>query len=109
MPLGAVSGGVIYLHETGNDAAGQPMVASFVTGYFEISEGEDFPFIDQIYLILNLNGWGSSQRANPDEFLVVNYPGDAPVSYGPYTVTSSTEYISVRFRARQNRYPSSEF
>jgi hypothetical protein len=31
-------------------------------------------------------------------FNVVNFPGDTPVQYGPYTVTQATEYLTTRFR-----------
>ena len=33
-------------------------------------------------------------------FDVVNYPGDTPNTYGPYTVTQATEFIMLRFRGR---------
>jgi hypothetical protein len=102
-PIGAVAGGTIYQHETSNDAAGQPMAVSFTTGYFFLSEGEDFAFIDQILPDFKWGFFGAAQTANIQlSFLVVNYPGDSPTVYGPYTVTqSSPEWLSVRFRGRQ--------
>lgn len=102
-PIGAVPGGVVYLQETGNDAAGQPLVASFLTGYTYLSEGEDYTFVDQVIpdMIWESEAPGQSSAQIQITFLTVNYPGDTPIAYGPYTVNSTTEYISVRFRARQ--------
>ncbi len=102
MPIGANTGGIIYQHETTNDADGQALNASFTTGYFFISEGEDFAFVDQILPDFRWGFFGSAQTAQVMlTFNVTNYPGDTPVSYGPYTVTQATEYLSVRFRGRQ--------
>jgi hypothetical protein len=33
-------------------------------------------------------------------FYVIDYPGDTPRSYGPYTLTQATQYINPRFRGR---------
>ncbi len=101
-PIGATSSGTIYKQESGNDAAGQPIVASFQTGYFVLQEAEDFAFIDQIIPDFKFGDVGASPTAQIQmTFFVVNYPGDTPQQFGPYTVTSTTEFISVRFRARQ--------
>jgi hypothetical protein len=101
-PIGGAPSGAIYQHETGNDADGQPLVASFTTGYFELADGEDFVFVDQILPDFK---WGTYAGAPSAQiqmtFNVVNFPGDTPVSYGPYTVTQATTFISVRFRGRQ--------
>lgn len=101
-PIAATPSGVIYKHEFGNDAAGQPLISSFQTGYFAISDAEQFVFVDQIIPDFIFGDSGASPNAQIQmTFFVVNYPGDTPQQYGPYTVTSATEYISVRFRARQ--------
>jgi hypothetical protein len=101
-PIGASPGGVLYLHETTPDAAGQPMVASFTTGYFVLSDGETFSFVDQIIPDMTWTTSGGAGSAQIQlTFLTINFPGDTPIAYGPYTVNSQTEYISVRFRARQ--------
>ena len=98
-PLAAVSSGVIYQHETGNDAAGQPMSWSYTTGYFRIAEGEEYAFVDQWRPDFKFGEFGQSQGAQIQmTFNVVNFPGDTPVTYGPYLVTNTTEYISTRFR-----------
>ena len=98
-PLSAVSSGVIYQQETGNDAAGQPMSWSFTTGYFRIAEGEDYPVVDQWIPDFKFGEFRQSQGAQIQmTFNVANYPGDTPISYGPYLVTETTKYISTRFR-----------
>jgi hypothetical protein len=101
-PLAATSNGLLYQHETSPDAAGQALVSSFVTGYTYLDEGESFTVIDQVIpdMIWKTSG-GSGSAQIQLTFLTVNYPGDTPIAYGPYTVNSTTEYISVRFRARQ--------
>lgn len=101
-PIAASSNGFIYQHETGNDADGSPLVASFQTGYFFISDGEDYVFVDQIIPDFIYGTYAASKTANISmSFNVVNYPGDTPTTFGPYTVTQTTEYISVGFRGRQ--------
>lgn len=100
-PIGAVSGGVIYQHEVSNDAAGQPLVASFTTGLFALAEGEEFAFIDQVYPDFRWGLSGGAQTAQIQmTFNVTNYSGDPTTPYGPYLVTENTEYISTRFRGR---------
>src|SRR6266496_824520 len=103
-PIAASPGGVIYQHELTNDADGAPMTASFQTGWFYIAEGEDFAFVDQVLPDMRWGSFNGAQTASIVlTFDVTNYPGDAPVSYGPYTVTQATEYVPVRFRGRQMR------
>ena len=101
-PMGAIPAGTIYQHEQTNDAAGQPLLASFTTGYFFIAEGEDFVVVDEILPDFKWGFFGAAQTANVQlTFNVVNFPGDTPVQYGPFTVTVQTEIVSVRFRGRQ--------
>lgn len=101
MPIGATPQGAIYLQETTNDAAGAALTASFTTGYFYLAEGEDFAFVDQIIPDFKWSLYSGGASANIlMSFSVVNYPGDTPTVYGPYTVTQATEYLFVRFRGR---------
>ena len=59
-------------------------------------------FVDQVIPDFKWGFYGASQTAQVQlTFNVVNYPGDTPVSFGPYTVSQSTEYITTRFRGRQ--------
>jgi len=101
MPIGAASNGIVYQHETTADAAGNPLVATFTTGYFYLAESEDYVFVDQIipdFRWETIDGATSAQIQL--SFNVLNYPGDTPTVFGPYTCTSATEFLSVRFRGR---------
>lgn len=101
-PIGASPSGIIYQHEEGNDADGSPMTSSFTTGYFFIAEGEDFATVDQVMPDFRWGFFGASQSASIQlTFNVVDFPGDTPTTYGPYTVTQATQYLIVRFRGRQ--------
>lgn len=102
MPIGATPGGIIYQHETTPDADGAPLASSFTTGYFMIGDGEDFAFVDQIIPDFKYGTYSGSPSAQIQlTFNLINYPGDTPTSYGPYTFTSTMEYLSVRLRGRQ--------
>lgn len=101
-PIGANPGGLIFQHEMTNDADGQPLVASFTTSYFMIAEGEEFAFVDQILPDMIWGTYSGPQTAQVQlTFNVVNFPGDTPQVYGPYTVTRGTTILPVRFRGRQ--------
>lgn len=101
MPVGASPIGVVYQHETTPDADGQPLTSTFTTGDFYVSEGEDFAFIDMMipdFKWSNFTGGTSAQVQI--SFNASDFPGDTPTVYGPYTVTSATQFISTRIRAR---------
>jgi hypothetical protein len=103
-PIGASPQGIIYQHEMTNDAAGQPITSTFTTGYFYIGEGEDYAFVDRIIPDMIWGTYGSQSTGTAQVFItinVTNYPGDTPQSFGPYLMTATTEYISVRLRGRQ--------
>lgn len=101
-PISATPSGIIYTQESGNDADGSPLQASFTTAYFMLADGEDYVMVDQV---LPDFIWGTYAGAKTAQvqltFNVVNYPGDAVRTYGPYTVTQATKMINVRFRGRQ--------
>lgn len=99
-PIGADASGAVWQHETGviHAGAGSP---SFTTGWWAISEGNDFSFVD--FVIPDFI-WGT-QSGTPDAqmnitFYSADYPGDTPRTYGPYTVTQATQYINTRIRGR---------
>lgn len=101
MPISAASQGTIYWQETTNDADGQPLAASFTTGDFYLAEGEQFVFVDQIMPDFKWSEFPGGTSAQIQlTFNVSNFPGDAPIVYGPYTVTQATNYLAVRFRGR---------
>jgi hypothetical protein len=101
-PIGATPTGIIYQHETTNDADGAPIAASFTTGYFYIAEGEDFAFVDELYPDFKWGTFAGSQGAQVQLTVnVVNFPGDTPTPFGPFTVTQATQKVSLRARGRQ--------
>lgn len=101
-PMSASPTGIVYQQETTPDADGAPMMSSFTTGYFYIDEGQEFAIVDQVIPDMKWGAYGSSSSAQVYiSFNVINYPGDTPIVYGPYLLTATTEYITVRFRNRQ--------
>ena len=100
-PIGTTAGGLIYQHETSPDADGQPMNSSFQTGYFTLSDGDMMTYIDQFWPDAKWGTFNGVTNANLLlTFYVANYPGDTPITYGPFTVTQATQYIVPRFRGR---------
>jgi len=101
-PIAAAPTGLIYQHETTNDADGQPLVWSFTTGYFYIGEGEEISFVDQVLPDFKYGTYSGAQTAQISmTFNVINNPTDTPVAYGPYIITSASQLFPVRFRGRQ--------
>lgn len=102
-PIMAGVNGVIYQHEQGYDADGVALNPTATSGYAVIGDGEQFSYVDQFIpdFKYGLQG-GSSQNANLQITLSsVNYPSDTPVTYGPYTVNSSSPSFMPRLRGRQ--------
>lgn len=91
----------IYQHETSTDADGQPLLASFQTGYFAMNEADVLTFVDQVWPDMKWGYYGGVQNATVDiTFYVTDYPGQTPRTFGPYPVTQNTTFISPRFRGR---------
>ena len=100
-PIGADDDGIIYQHETSQNAAGGAMDAYVQTGYFALSEGDNMTFLDQVWPDMKWGYYGGNNNANVNiTFYAVDYPGQPPRVYGPYNVNQATEYISPRIRAR---------
>lgn len=101
-PIGADPSSLyLYQHETSPDADGQAMTPSFQTGYFAMSEADVKTFVDQVWPDMKWGTYGGSQNATVMiTFYVVDYPGQAPTVYGPFSVTQSTTYFRPRFRGR---------
>lgn len=96
-PYAAGTDGYLYYHEQGTDANGSAMTAYVESGDIDIGEGEyemqikklvpDFVTLDGSVSV-TLNGKRYPQASSTR-------------TTGPKTVTSSTEYINPRMRARQ--------
>lgn len=99
MPLAANADLYVQQHESGYDDDSSGMGGVYAeTGFFDIGDGDAIPFIDQMIPDVKWFGTGGSLSFT---LWAVNYPTDTPQMFGPYTVTSSTQVIPVRARARQ--------
>jgi hypothetical protein len=77
------------------------MNPSFETGYYSISEGQDKIFVDRIWPDMTYGTQSGPQTAQVlFTFEVVDYPGQSPRIFGPYTMTQAKTFLSTRFRAR---------
>lgn len=99
-PIAADPTGTIFQHETGTALSGVSS-PSFRTGWWAIADGNELSFIDWILPDFIWGTYSGTKNAQVTmTFYTVDYPGDTPRSYGPYTVTSATEYINIRARGR---------
>ena len=100
-PIGAGSTQYIYQHESSSDADGEAMVSNFTTGYFVLNEADVKMFVDQVWPDMKWGLYGGTPAANVLlTFNVVDYPGETPTTYGPFTLTQATTFITPRFRGR---------
>jgi len=100
MPIGADSTGQIYQHETGTSITGVGL-PSFRTGWWAVGEGQELPFIDMIIPDFIYGLRSAAQDASLTiTFFGCDYPDGPQTTYGPYTVTSSTQFINTRIRNR---------
>lgn len=100
-PIGAGTNNYIYQHETSTDADGQAMNSYFQTGYFAMTEADVKIFVDQIWPDMKWGYYGGAQSAQVLlTFYVTDYAGQTPLTYGPYTMTQATTFITPRFRGR---------
>jgi hypothetical protein len=77
------------------------MDSSFQTGYFVLTEADVKMFVDQIWPDMKWGYFGGAQGATLQfTFYATDYPGDTPTVYGPYTMNSTTEFITPRMRGR---------
>jgi hypothetical protein len=98
MPIGVDNFGQILQHETGTSITGAGL-PSFQTGYWTIGEGQEIPFVDMVIpdFIFGLRS-GSPNASINITFFGVDYPGGPQTTYGPYLVTSTTQFINTRIR-----------
>lgn len=100
-PIGAAPNQYLYQHEVGNDADTSPMTSYFQTGFFVLNEADEKLFVDQIWPDMKWGEYGGTQNANVLlTFYVSDYAGQTPLTYGPFTMTQATEFVTPRFRGR---------
>ena len=98
-PVGSDTGAIVYQHEMGNMISGAGG-SFFRSGWWTISDGQDLAFIDWIHPDFMWGTYGNNDASVQLQFFSVDYPGDTPRTYGPYTVTQANEYITPRIRGR---------
>jgi hypothetical protein len=92
---------VLYQHETSPDAAGQPLVSWFKTGFFALSDADLKTFIDEVWPDMKWGYYGSQPSATVKlSFGVKDFPSQQPYIIGPFNLTQSTDFISPRVRGR---------
>jgi len=91
----------IYQQEEGYNAVTSPINSLFQSGYWSISEGNDLAFVDWFLPDMKFGTYSGSQTASVQiTFLAVDYMGDTPRSYGPYTFSQNTQFLAPRLRGR---------
>lgn len=101
-PIAAAPNGIIYQHEMGEDADGQPIAWEFETGFWTINEGSDIPFVDWFLPDMRFGLINGEQDASVQvTFYSRFYPGGPIRTYGPYTFTKSTQFLNPRIRGRE--------
>jgi len=96
LPIGIKSTGQVYDHETGNSDDGSAIQAHIQSADFDLDQG------DQLFLMNQFIP--DTTQGTGDISLTVGaklYPNDAEIAYGPYTISSTTEKLDLRIRARQ--------
>lgn len=98
-PIGIDENNYIQRHETTDDADGVAMVSSLKSGDIDLSEGEEFPFVD--YLVLDgAKVTGTlNMTINSKEF-----PAAVQMSDGPFAITSTATDACPRLRGRQMNF-----
>lgn len=103
-PIGADYTGLVQQFETSNDFDGAQLTSSFLTGWFELAEGQEFIFVERILPDFVLNTGGQVQITVEVADEVPPVDTDYPTRvYGPFTVTQATPYIIPRARGRVAR------
>lgn len=95
--LGLTSGAsIIYEHETGDDADGEPMVAFIKSGVVQIAQGDEFAFVSK--LIPDVQN--QSGTLNLD-FNFQRYPNDTNPVSKTTSFTGTTNKVDLRGRGRE--------
>ena len=94
--------GYLYDHETGNDADGAPMDNVYIqSSDFDINDGDYFTFIRKIIPDVKFTGSGGSDQTINFVLKSRDFPGDSLTTDTTQNVTSTTQKLDIRIRARQ--------
>ncbi len=96
-PIATDAQGVLYVHESGADADGSPLVSYAQSGYYDLQDGNELQYVNVVIpdFVASI---GSTIELS---ILATNYPGDTPRSHGPFPVVPGTRRINVSLRGRQ--------
>jgi hypothetical protein len=95
-PIAAAPGPLIYQHETSKTADGAAIANSLTTGFFDIGDGEDFSFLDQIIM-----DFADQVGTVLVTIFSQQYPNGPTTTVGPFSVSPTSPFISPRIRGRQ--------
>ena len=89
---------LLQAHETSNDLDGVAMNSYATTAWFKLTQGQDFVTLKRIIWDAIISGSGTPTMEVTVN--VANYPNAPISSYGPFTVTEATQYLTVSARGR---------
>jgi hypothetical protein len=96
-PIATDSQGILYHHEVGDDADGAPMIAYAQSGYYDLQDGNAETYTNTLVPDFLTDSPAGIQIT----VTAVDYPGDPPRTYGPFTVTPTSRRINCSIRGRQ--------
>lgn len=99
-PIGTTPQGLIFQHEMSPDADGQPLLSSFTTGWFKITEGQNLMVMDWLFPDMKFGLDGASGASVQITIGVADYPNGDVRAYGPFTMTATKTFINLRLRGR---------
>ena len=92
----------LYQHETGNDADGSPMDNVYIqSSDFDIDDGDYYTFIRKVIPDVKFTGSGGSGQTINFVLKSRNFPGDSLTTNTTQNVTTTTQKLDTRIRARQ--------
>jgi hypothetical protein len=94
----------IYQHEVSQNADGTAMTPTFTTGYAAIGDGDAKVFVDQLWPDFKWGAYGMSGATVSLTINVADYPSQTPQTYGPYTFTVGSTFVTPRLRGRLISY-----
>ncbi len=102
-PIGADLAGLLQMHEIGHDADGQPMVWFFRSGDFDLGESGEHMRCDRIDPDFHQHTPEPGQPAVQTLITILghDFADDPYITYGPYTVNSTTPFLNLNLRNRQ--------
>ena len=103
--MGVDANGLVQEHETSPDADGVPILASAVSGYFDVQEGDEFAFLDMLQPdFVSPTGATITLSAYAQDYPggAIRHTGALPVQVGTQGAgTLPTNFVTCGIRGRQ--------